>query len=136
QTLTGIQAAGSDDCVRILAGEGKTFKETRDHVRRIREAVGNSGLAAMRQARIAASRMWPLLEARGLHAELQTEAEKLQSLLTSPSFFEEILNISKLSQQIGGAYRAFYTKLHERRTAAFAQAVEEIKGRAEWGQLE
>ncbi|MCG3145056.1 MAG: hypothetical protein HONDAALG_02597 [Gammaproteobacteria bacterium] len=136
QTLTGVQAAGSDDCVRILAGEGKTFKETRDRVRRIREAVSSQGLAAMRQARMAASRMWPLLEARGLHADLQTEAEKLQSLLTSPAFFEELVNISKLSQQIGVAYRAFYTELHERRTAAFAQAVEEIKGRAEWGQLE
>lgn len=136
QTLTGVQAAGSDDCVRILAGEGKSFKETRDRVRRIREAVSNPSLVTIRHARTVARNMWPLFEARGLYADLRTEAEKLQSLLTSQSFFEELGNISKLSQQIGTAYRAFYAELHERRTAAFAQAVEEIKGRAEWSQLE
>src|SRR6185369_6741496 len=39
QALTGIQASASDDCVRILAGEGTSFKESRDNIQQMREAV-------------------------------------------------------------------------------------------------
>ena len=39
QTLTGIQASASDDCVRILTEDGKDFGETRDKVRKLRESL-------------------------------------------------------------------------------------------------
>src|ERR1700687_261424 len=60
-TLENIQSAASDDCVRILAGEGKSFKESRDTVRKIRQALNDVGLAVLRQARAAVEEMWPEL---------------------------------------------------------------------------
>jgi hypothetical protein len=49
-TLQEIQNAASDDAVRILAGEGNSFRETRDKVRKIREAVSEKNLRAIRNA--------------------------------------------------------------------------------------
>src|SRR6266436_4783965 len=39
ETLNGIVSSASDDCVKILAGEGKSLKQTSDKVRKMREAL-------------------------------------------------------------------------------------------------
>ena len=132
QTLIGTQAAASDDCVRILAGEGKSLRETRDRVRRIREAVSKDGLATLRLARTAINRMWPVLEVRGRGGELQTGVEDLRGLLDSANLFERISDISKQAQQISQTYQSLYRQLHEERREVFNQAIDEVKGRAEW----
>ncbi len=135
-TLDNILSAASDDGVRILAGEGTSFKEARDRVRRIRQAINTTGITTLQLARSAVKEMWPALEARGKHGELRTEAEELQALINSANFFEQLDRIAALAQQIKGAYQAAYTQLHEQRTVAFGQAIEEIKTRPEWIQLD
>ncbi len=135
-TLENIQSAASDDCVRILAGEGKSFKEFRDRVRKIRQAINSTGIATLQQARSAVKEMWPALESRGKHEKLKTTAEELQALIDSVGFFEQLDHIAALAQQITGAYQVAYTILHEQRAAAFGQAIEEIKARPEWIQLD
>ena len=135
-TLDTILTAASDDCVRILSGEGNSFKETRDRVRRIRQAITSVGIATLQQARSAVQEMWPALESEGKHGELRTEAEELQALIDSASFFEQLDRIATLTRQIAGAYQAAYTQLHEQRAEAFRQAIEEIKSRPEWSQLD
>lgn len=135
QTLVGIQGAASDDCVRILAGEGRSFKENRDRARRVREAVTSDNLEAIRRARSAIQSRWPVLEQRGRGPELGEAAEELRSLLSSGILYEHVNRIKELSARITGAYRTLYEERHGERAAAFANAVEEVKGRAEWGML-
>jgi hypothetical protein len=101
-------------------------------VRRIREAIGKDGLSALRQARLAATRMWPALDARGRGAELGAEAEELGARLDSPDFFEQLPEITKLSRKISQTYRSLYRELHDERRESFNRAIDEIKGRAEW----
>ncbi|MGH7493131.1 MAG: BREX system P-loop protein BrxC [bacterium] len=136
QTLNGILTAASDDCVRILAGEGKSFKEARDRVQRIRQAVTDSGFEVMQQARTAINQLWPLLASRGPNGELQQKAEQLKAFTTSETFFERLDQIKKLSHELISTYHLAYSKLHAERSKAFGEAIEDLKGRAEWNQLD
>ena len=135
-TLDNILTAASDDCVRILSGEGNSFKEIREKVRKIRQTINASGIATLQQARSAAQEMWPALEAQGKNGGLHTAAVELQALINAADFFEQIDHIARLTRQINTAYRAAYTSLHQQRAVAFGQAIEEIKARPEWSQLD
>ncbi len=135
-TLENIQSAASDDCVRILAGEGKSFKDSRDTVRKIRLALNDAGLAIVRQARAAVEEMWPELASRDSTGELRAKADELRALMHAVSFFEQLERMASLTHAITAAYQDTYTKLHERRAEAFERAIEEIKGRAEWNLID
>lgn len=135
-TLDSILSAASDDCVRILAGEGNSFKEARDRMRHIRQAISDQGLAILRQARIAVEEMWPALAVRGTNSELQPEADELRILINESSFFEQLERITSLGRKISTAYQQEYTMLHTQRAQAFERAIEEIKGRAEWNLID
>lgn len=136
QTLNGILSAATDDCVRILAGEGKSFKESRDRIQKIRKALTDTGLEIIRQARTAIDQLWPILAARGQNGELQQKAEQLKVFATSEAFFEQLDQIKGLSHELTSIYHSAYTKLHQKRAQAFGEAIEELKGRVEWNQLD
>ncbi len=132
QTLVGIETAASDDCVRILAGEGKSFKEARDRAREIREAISSGAPAIIRGAKVATNELWPALARRAVNGSLSEAAETLQSLVTSLTLFEHLREIENLTQEIAAGYRARYAELHEKRTKEFSTAIDEIRGRPEW----
>ena len=135
QTLAGVSSAASDDCVRTLAGEGNSLKETRNNVRRIREAVGGDGLNLIKRARVAAGIMQSALVPRRPDEALMERVDELQSLIQSPFFFEELDRIKGLTQAIATGYRTLYTDLHRRRSSEFSEAIEDVKGRPSWGLL-
>lgn len=135
QTLANIASAASDDCVILLAREGKSFKETRDRVRRIRDAVGDAALGVVRQARHAVESIWPVLEKRGQNVELNESVGQLQTLIAAEDFFEHAEEMKVLAGAISDAYQAVYRDLHNRRHETFARAIEEVKGRPEWIQV-
>ena len=135
-TLENIQSAASDDCVRLLAGEGKSFKESRDTVRKIWQALNDAGLISLRHARVAVEEMWPELASRDSSGELRAKADELRTLIYSASFFDQLDRITHLAHAITAVYQDAYEKLHERRAGAFERAIEEIKGRAEWNLID
>jgi hypothetical protein len=131
-TLLGIQSAASDDCVRILAGEGVSFKETRDRVRAIRAAVSDSNLARLRQARNVLRELWPELRERGADPDLAAEAAELEALIGAETFFEQLAAIETTSGAIQAEHCRLYLSRHRERYRAFAQAIEDIRSRVEW----
>jgi hypothetical protein len=135
-TVESIFSAESDDCVRILSGEGASFKEARDKMRAIRQALSEANLNRLREARRAVADMWSALAARKSEPELRAKAEELRTLIQSPSFYEQLDWIASLAQAIATVYRQEYIALHIQRTRAFDQAIEDIKGRPEWIQLD
>jgi len=135
-TLENIQSAASDDCVRFLAVEGKSFKESRDTVRKIRQASNDAGLATLRQARAAVEEMWPELASRDSSGDLRSKADELRALINSASFFEQLERMATLTHAITAMYQDTYMKLHERRASTFERSIEEIKGRAEWNLID
>lgn len=131
-TLQEVQSAASDDAVRILAGEGNSFRETRDRVRKVREAVSAENLRAIRDARSATGELWPTLQDRPEGEDLTEKAAELDSLLSSETFYEHVPQIGLLAREIKAAYLSPYTDLHRKRLEAFSKAIEEIKGLSEW----
>jgi hypothetical protein len=63
QTLLGIQASPSDDCVRILTESGATFGKTREKIRKIRECVDDGAIGVLQEARFVVEQVWPRLAA-------------------------------------------------------------------------
>ena len=136
QTLLGIQASASDDGVRILTENGKEFGETRDRVRKLRDALNTDAIDVLRQARQATDQVWQRLAAHGPPPELETTVEKLKGLLTSESFLDSWDQIVSCANTVLETYRNAYNTLFDRRREAYESAIGEIKNRTEWTPLE
>jgi hypothetical protein len=130
--LKKVLDADAEDAVGILAGEGSSFREARDKTRRIREALTEKNLLILDQARSVISGMWPALRSRPEDEDLTGKADDLEDLLLSEEFYEQMAQISQLSQEISDAYRSLYDENHENRRTVFSQAVEELQNRPEW----
>ncbi len=136
ETLSGIVSSASDDCVKILAGEGKSLKETSDTVRKIRESLSEANLALLKQARLVMNQTWPALQHRNEGAPLLEKAEELSTLLASHTFYQKLNDIAEISREISAVYRELYVRIHEERRIAFERAIEDIKGLPEWSQIQ
>ena len=130
--LETIQQAGSDDCVRILAGEGKSLKAMQSRMHHIQQALGEKGLQTLRAARIALGEQWPVLQSRSEDGELAAAADQLASLLSTEDFYVRLDAVSRETARLAAAYRELYESLHSRRAQAFQSAIEEVKGLPEW----
>lgn len=146
--LETIQGADSDDCVRILAGEGKSLRTTREQVRRIRQALApdGPGIATVRRARDTVRQVLPVLAGRVDSLEgssVEQVARALRDALESPDLVESLDDLAKRSRAAAAAYRDVYERthgvrdanggwLHEGRAAGYDAAVQEVRGRPEW----
>lgn len=136
QTLLGIQASASDDCVRILTENGPNFAEIRDRVRNIRESLDANAIALLRQSRLAIEQVWPWLQSHRVTPEVTSSVEKLKAVLDSEDFIDSWGEIARATETILGAYKHVYIDLFDKRSKAYESAVEEIKNRPEWGPLD
>jgi len=130
ETLIGIQSAASDDCVRILVGEGSSLKATRDRVRDIRTATNDTNLALLSDARIAANEIAPMLAAQVSDATWASAVDTLREQLQSHDFFRSLPQIKVATHTIWSAYRERYLDAHQRRYDAYTSAIAEIQDRA------
>jgi len=129
-TLESLLNGTAEDCVRILAGEGKSLREARDRLRRIREATAEQTLVALRAAKRAASGQWPVV--RGQRPDLAEAADRLQKNLEAEDFYDRLGPMTVDTKAIAAAYGKLYMELHAQRTHTYLAAIEDIKGRAEW----
>jgi hypothetical protein len=136
QTLAGIQSSASDDCVRILAENGKDFGETRERVRKLRELLDAEAIGVLRQARQATDQVWQRLSAHASSPELESTVEELKMLLTSEQFMDSWNDIAVRAKKVLGAYQTAYCKLFDRRRNSYESAIGEIKNRSEWAPLD
>ena len=133
QTLVGIQASTSDDCVRILTETGDLFQQSRERISTIRAILDDHNtLHVIRQARTVIHEVWPKLASRPLADTDKQKNEELQKLLSSEQFFEHLETIAAHTASLMTVYRETYLDLFDRRRKAFERAIEDVKGRAEW----
>src|ERR1035438_7655733 len=135
QTLAGIQSSASDDCVRILTENGKDFGETRDKVRKLREALNAEALGVLQQARFAIEQIWQRLASHCPSPEVATRVEGLKALLSSDQFIDSWPEIEGKTSAIAAAYKQAYLELFGKRRAVYLKAIDEIKLRPEWEPL-
>jgi hypothetical protein len=135
QTLAGIQASASDDCVRILTENGPQFAATRDKVRRMRESLTGEAITLLGQSRLAIEQVWSRLAAHGASPETAAKVTELTAQLASENFIDSWNDIAQRTKAILNAYKRTYIDLFDRRRAAYETAIEEIKNREEWAPL-
>jgi hypothetical protein len=135
---TALDSA-SDDCVRILAGEGRSLKELRDQVIRLRQVTTDSGLQSLRWARQVLETLWPEVSARpGDDEELKAltaNADTLRTGLESEEYYLQLNAIKNTAKTINIAYRTRYEDLHLRRGDAYQEIVEEVTALEDWEKL-
>lgn len=135
-TLQAVRDSASDDAVRILAGEGSSFREARDTARKVRDAVKPDNLDRIRRARAVLREMWPVLRPRAEGVPLSEGAEELNDHLESAEFYEQLSRIEELSQEISAVYRSLYLDRHTRRRAFYDEAVAALQETKEWNSLD
>jgi len=131
-SLQSIVASSSDDCVRDLAGQGKSLKATFGRVRRIREALGQDRLATIEHSRSVLQSMWPALGSRGKNGLLSDAATRLRELIASSKFYESFSEISDLTDRLDSAYGNEYRTLHDARRSVIEEAVEAVQADEDW----
>jgi hypothetical protein len=138
-TLNGVLSAPSDDCVRILAGEGNSFKEARKRLQQIQRAVDDAGLATIEDARVAVDRMAPQLRGRAdalIPANLAEQASGLTGLIEEPTFYNALTDIRQKTDAIRSAFQAVLTRRHELREETIKSAIDQIKNHPYWLSLD
>jgi hypothetical protein len=136
EQLDAVLAGGSEDCVRMLAGEGKTIRELRDRATRIRSQYTEPNLETVRKARIAIHQLSPSLRAAGQQERLGSNPEEVAELLASTELLDRIGEIQQRADAINAAYQDFYRSLHKERFDLYSKAIDIVKGRPEFLQLD
>jgi hypothetical protein len=137
QYLSGIQDMPNDDCVRTLAGEGKSYLETRRRIGLLEAATTEANLAILRKAKHAYSVLWDALKKNGpIAEELGPEVDELITNLSSGTFFEHIEAIRLTAEKIRNHYAGIYKAKHEIRAKLYVQRLEMIKGMQEWALID
>jgi hypothetical protein len=133
ESLTAVLDSQSDDHVRMLAGEGKSFREQREQAHRIRNFLTGENIESIRRARAALDQQAPLL-AQSLGRPVP-EAETLRELLASPEIISRADELGQAAEAIDSAYRARFAEKHQERLSKFQEALERIRARAEYRAL-
>ncbi|GIX04293.1 MAG: hypothetical protein KatS3mg114_0162 [Planctomycetaceae bacterium] len=132
QTLEGIQASASDDCVRMLVEMGADIGENREKVRKLRDMLNEQTLHLLQQARAATVQVWERLSAHAPQPEVRQDVVELKDLLASEQFINALDAIAAKTKTVFDAYQERYLSLFDRRAEAYRQAIEDVRSRPEW----
>ena len=114
-TLNQIVSSATDDCVRMLADEGRSLKQSIERVRTIRENLTDNNLSVLRRARAVIEELWPSIEGREEASAVERAANDLKGLIASPTLYQSMTEIERLATDVEAAYDALYTRRHEER---------------------
>ncbi len=133
EVLMQARRGTAEECVGILAGEGKSLKDSLDDIHNIREAMDDGTIEAIKGARTVLREMWPTVREQ-LEGDdgIDKIAEDLESILDSDDIYDRLGDMKKLSAEISRRYREVYSDLHNSRRDAYQTAIEEIRSTPEW----
>lgn len=131
-TLDTVLTSQPDDCVRMLAGEGKSLKDSRDEARRAREFLTSSNLSTIRNARAALQQQYAALQEYDEGAGLSDRADELKQALGSVDLPKRIARVEQVAKQIDSAFAKRFEELHRARRSAYETAINEIEQKPEF----
>ncbi len=135
QTLEQFEKDEPDECIQLLVRESRSIYDAHAKARNIRHSLTPEALAQVRQAHRAANEMVPALERSNRAGTLSAQAITLRGLITSENFYTQLARIAEITQEISAIYQETYVSLHDQRATVYEQAIDEIKGYAEWPQI-
>ena len=135
QTIDSVLNSEIDDCVKIIAGEGMSYKESREKIRRLADALSDEEMKNIQNAKAALSAIMPLLEKLGLDGDVYEKAKTLRTALNSENFYDELEAIRLNTQSIYVVYIKAYSEKHDQRKERFEKAIESVKGHVSFALL-
>lgn len=132
ETIEGILEMPADDCVKTLAGEGKSYREARTRARQLAAVLTEQNTQLLRSARRVLDVQCPVLEAREPSDEISRAAAELRHALQSEWFDKTLDSIQGNTNLLSRQYRKLYEGFHKERSNAYSAAVDEVKGLPEW----
>ena len=134
ESLEAVLASQSDDCVRMLAGEGKSLREQRERVQRIRSFLSDENLEMVGCARRSLLDQAPLLDRSTGHAT--PEAEVISGCLLDPELPNRFKELAQAAVAINSTYRGRFGERHQQRLMDYRAAIQSIKDQSEYRALE
>ena len=135
ETLEGVLEMPTDDCVKTLAGEGKSYQETRARVQRLHDVLTPQHLQLLRMAHRVLDGQYAVLKAHEASEDMVKAEAELREALDSEWFYEHLDLIRRAAELLKNQYQALYTRFHEQRRDIYTAAADEIKGLPEWAQV-
>jgi hypothetical protein len=131
-SLEEASNSSSDDCVRILAGQGTSFKDWKEKLQKIKEILQPTNLELLKWARKALTQMWPIFKERKADDELAGYVAELEETIKADDFYNYLPEIRRLTEKITRAYHLIYEEIHDKRSETYRAALDELKGMPEW----
>ena len=135
-TLEGVAEMPSDDVVKTLSGEGKSFHEARREMKKIDQLATDANIAQLRLSKSIMSEQWPLLQNEVLEETLEASARTAEEIINSGECLSNLEKLKKATQAVHHAYRNLYSVAFEERRQAYQDAIGRIKGLKEWAELD
>lgn len=134
--IKAFRTGSEEDVVQTFNTSHNTIKEAIDRAAKLKAKLTEPNLVAIRNARAAASSMWPFLDGEpDTEQTLREIALRLTDLLKRETFFEEIPAISQAAAAIREAYSRKFQKAVADRVAAYSAALAELKAVPGWSDL-
>jgi len=130
--IEGILEMAPDDCVKTLAGEGKSYLEGRKRAATLEALASDANLQALETARRILAEQWPVLAGHSPDPELEKTATGLAETLGTENALEQLEKIRQASEPLANEYAILYRSTFEKRHKAFEAATEQVKGLPEW----
>jgi len=135
ETIEGILVMPTDDCVKTLAGEGKSYQDARSRAPRMNDVLTEENLRLLYSARRILEGEWPVIKERIPTEEMTKAVVGLTGALESEQFYEHLDVIRHTAESLHNSYLDLYDRFHRQRFDAYAKALDEIKGLPEWAQV-
>lgn len=131
--LGGILESAPDDCVKILASDGSSFKEAIEKVKKLEETTKDSALERLKAARTSLKQKYPVLIERGPgDEEFEKSGKNLEDYLNAETFYDRMADISRIEKEISKLYDEKYIDYHKQRSEVYQQIIDDIKGNIDW----
>jgi hypothetical protein len=134
-TIEGILNSPTDDCVKTLAGEGMSYKDSREKAKHIAEKLLDKNIEIIEKGKTILSSTLPLLAKLSSDGEVAEKAEALKTAFAADDFYDRLESIRLNSEAILGAYSKIYEAKHDERKGTFEKSIEVIRGHANFSLL-
>ena len=104
QWVEGILDMAPDDCVKTLAGEGKSYLEGRKKAATLESLASEANLKVLDTARRVLNEQWPVLAERSPSPELEEAAAELTEAFNSENVLDHLERVRQASETLISEY--------------------------------
>ena len=102
--VEGILEMSPDDCVKTLAGEGKSYLEGRKRATTLETLASDSNLQTLDTARRVLNEQWPVLAGHSPDPEFEKSAKALTEALAAENALEQLEKVRQAAEPLANEY--------------------------------